>query len=157
MKRRPFYLVLLLLLSCNEASQNNNESQEAENSIINNNKQIEQWYKDKKADSLIIHMADKVIQLPPNRSPLIGRDSVKKYWEQLFQFGNIDFSIRTQEVKANGTLAVELGKYSFKFNPNPNSPIPVIVDSGNYVCCWQKIDGSWKLVWDAPVSTVPIH
>ena len=157
MRRIPFYLVLLLLLGCNETSQTKTESQEAENSIINNNKQIEKWYKDKKADSLINYMADNVIQLPPNRSPLKSRDSVKKYWEQLFQFGNIDFSIRTQEVQAHGPLAVELGKYSFKFSPDANSPIPAIVDSGNYVCYWHKTDGRWKLVWDAPVSTVPIH
>ena len=166
MKKTCFYLFLLLLSisSCNQKKETDDEtqkridteSQEAKKSIDNNNKQVEKWYKAKLADSLINYMADNVIQFPPNSAPSEGKDSIKKYWEQLFQFGNIDFSLQTQDVKANGPLAIELGKYSFKFSPNQNSPIPAIVDSGNYLVCWEKINGNWKVVWDAPVSTIPL-
>ena len=166
MKYICFYLILLLssISSCNQRLETDSEtqkridteSQEAKKSIDNNNKQVENWYKAKQADSLINYMADNVIQFPPNSAPSKGKDSIRKYWEQLFQFGNIVFSLHTQDVKANGPLAIELGKYSFKFSPQQNSPIPAIVDSGNYLVYWKKINGNWKVVWDAPVSTIPL-
>ena len=160
-----FYSIALLAIhSCNVKSETDNETQErikneslkAKESISNNNRQIEKWYRAKQIDSLLNYMAEDVIQLPPNSKPLIGKESIKKYWEQLFQFGNIDFSLQTQEVKANGPLAIELGKYNLKFIPGENSPIPTFVDSGNYVVYWHKINDNWKAMWDAPVSTIPL-
>ena len=165
MKRISSYSIFLLsILSCNVKSETDAETQErikneslkAQESISNNNRQIEKWYKAKQIDSLINYMADSVIQLPPNSKPLFGKDSIKNYWGQLFQFGSIDFSLQTQEVKANGPLAIELGKYSLKFIPIANSPIPAFVDSGNYLVYWHKINENWKAVWDAPVSTMPL-
>jgi ketosteroid isomerase-like protein len=164
MKRISSYSIfLLLILSCNvksetdsEAERIKNESMKAQESISNNNRQIEKWYKAKQVDSLISYMADNVIQFPPNSKPSVGKDSIRKYWEQLFQFGSIDFSLRTQEVNANGPLAIELGKYNLKFVPVANSPIPAFVDSGNYLVYWHKINENWKVVWDAPVSTTPL-
>ncbi|UWX54227.1 hypothetical protein NYZ99_14805 [Maribacter litopenaei] len=29
-------------------------------------------------------------------------------------------------------------------------------DMGNYVVLWEKIDDDWKVLWDAPVSSVPM-
>lgn len=133
-----------------------NESLKAKESISDNNKQIEEWYKAKQADSLISYMANDIIQFPPNSKPLVGKDSIKNYWTQLFQFGNIDFSLQTQDVKANGPLAIEWGKYNLKFTPNEKSPVPAFADSGNYLVYWCKINDKWKGVWDAPVSTVPL-
>ena len=165
MKRISSYSILILsILSCNVKSETDSETQErmkkeslqAKESISNNNRQIEKLYMTKRIDSLINYMADNVIQFPPNSNPLIGKDSIRKYWEQLFQFGNIDFSLRTQEVKANGPLAIELGKYSLKFRPAENSPIPAFADSGNYLVYWHKINDHWKAVWDAPVSSMPL-
>ena len=165
MKKISFYSIFLLsILSCNIKTETDSETQEritneslkAKESISTNNKQIEKWYKAKQIDSLINYMADNVIQFPPNSKPLIGKDSIKNYWGQLFQFGNIDFSLQTQEVKANGPLAIELGKYSLKFIPNEKSPVPAFADSGNYLVYWHKINDNWKAVWDAPVSTMPL-
>lgn len=165
MIRTSFRLAFLFsILSCNVKSETDtetqqrikNESQKAQESISNNNRQIEKWYNTKQIDSLIYYMADNVIQLPPNSKPLIGKDSVRNYWGQLFQFGSIDFSLNTQEVKANGPLAIELGKYSLNFIANESSPIPAFADSGNYLVYWHKINDNWKIVWDAPVSIMPL-
>lgn len=165
MKKTSFLSILILsILSCNVKPETSseinerikNESLQAKESISNNNKQIEKWYKAKQADSLISYMADDIIQFPPNSIPLIGKDSVKNYWTQLFQFGNIDFFLQTQDVKVNGPLAIEWGKYSLAFSPIEKSPVPAFADSGNYLVYWRKINDKWKVVWDAPVSTMPL-
>ncbi|MCC7157912.1 MAG: nuclear transport factor 2 family protein [Ignavibacteria bacterium] len=156
--------LLLSILSCNSKNENDNEMQErinnesvkAKESISDKNKQIEKWYKAKQIDSVLNYMADDIIQFAPNNKPLMGKDSIKNYWNQLFQFGDIDFSLQTQNVKANGLLAIELGKYDLKFSPNAKSPIPAFVDSGNYLVYWHKVNNSWKAVWDAPVSAMPL-
>ncbi len=72
------------------------------------------------------------------------------------QFGIWEFTLNTKEVKGANNIAVELGEYTLKFTPNENSPIPQMSDKGNYVVLWEKIDGEWKAVWDAPVSEVPL-
>jgi ketosteroid isomerase-like protein len=164
MTRICSYLILLSFLSCNEESKTgkteqeiiNTESREVKKIIDNKNRQIIEWYKNKQGDSLVSYMADNVIQFPPNHEPLRGKDSVRKYWEQLFQFGTIEFSLQVQEAKANGPLAVELGKYTLKFTPTQDSPIPAFADTGNYLVYWEKISGDWKIVWDAPVSSMPL-
>ena len=157
---------LLLMISCNDKMETGSqlqqristESQTVKQLIANNNKQIEKWYKTKQPDSLIAYMADNVIQFPPNSSPLKGKNSIKEYWQQMFHYGDIDFSLQTQQVRANGPLAIEQGKYIFRFTPTATeSPIPSIVDSGNYLVHWEKINNDWKIVWDAPVSMIPLH
>lgn len=29
-------------------------------------------------------------------------------------------------------------------------------DQGNYIVLWENIDRDWKIVWDAPVSDMPL-
>lgn len=106
-------LVLIASLSILSCSQNqksdgdiqkemNTESAIAQKLIDSTNKRIETFYKNKQADSIVAQMADDVIQFPPNNKPLEGKDSIKNYWQQLFQFGDVDFSLQTQRVIANG-------------------------------------------------------
>ncbi|MBS1620803.1 MAG: nuclear transport factor 2 family protein [Bacteroidetes bacterium] len=159
-----FIFLILSILSCNSKTETesetqkriDNESVKAKNAISENNLQIGKWYKAKQIDSVLSYMADNIIQFPPNNKPLIGKDSIRNYWNQLFQFGDIDFSLQTQDVKANGPLAIEWGKYDLKFTPNEKSPIPAFADNGNYLVYWQKINNDWKAVWDAPVSAMPL-
>ncbi len=166
MKKANLVLIVsLLILSCSQKQKSdddiqkemNTESAIAQKLIDSSNKRIETFYKNKLADSIVAQMADDVIQFPPNNKPLEGKDSIKNYWQQLFQFGDVDFTLQTQKVVANGPLAVEWGKYSVKFTALPNSPVPDFNDSGNYVVYYKKVNGIWKAVWDAPVSTVPLH
>lgn len=158
-------IAVLLILSCNQKQNSDGDIQKemdeesavAQKLIDGSNKRIETFYKNKQADSIVAQMADGVIQFPPNNKPLEGKDSIQNYWQQLFQFGNVDFSLRTQKVSAHGPLAVEWGKYNLQFKALPNSPVPDFNDSGNYIVYYKKVNGNWKAVWDAPVSTVPLH
>jgi ketosteroid isomerase-like protein len=134
-----------------------NQSAVLKKIVDEKNTQVETWYRTGNLDSLCTIFADNVVQMPPNQPPIIGIENFRKSWAQSFQFGKWNFELETQEVKANGDLGVELGKYTLSFEPNPGSPIPPIKDTGNYVVHWEKINNVWKAVWDAPVSTVAMH
>ena len=158
-----FYLLtatLLFFVACNQSSSENKEPNHEEQSIAfkktvdEKNTLAEKWYIESNVDSLATLFADNVVQMPPNQPPTIGIENFKKGWAQSFQWGKWIFSIKAQEAKANGDIGVELGKYTLSFEPNSTSPIPAMKDTGNYVVHWQKINNDWKIVWDAPVSSI---
>jgi ketosteroid isomerase-like protein len=82
--------------------------------------------------------------------------TIKPGGKQNIQFGDWQFDFNTQKVKASGDLATEYGKYTMLFTPNKTSPIPAMEDKGNYMVLWEKMDGDWKVVWDAPVTELPL-
>lgn len=131
-------------------------SNEIKKIIEEKNAEIEVWYSAGLIDSVVTHFADQSIQLPPNQPPLIGIENFKEAWNQNLQIGKWEFDLNTQQVKADGNLASEFGTYTLSFSPNENSPIPAIKDKGSYVVLWEKINDDWKVVWDAPVSEMPI-
>jgi ketosteroid isomerase-like protein len=130
---------------------------EAVRQIIDaHNANAERWYATGHIDSLATLFAEDVWQLPPNRPPLVGRDSLRRFWTSAVQWGRWDFDLATQDVVASGPLAVERGRYALKFTAGSQAPMPSFADSGNYVVLWrQDRDRQWRAVWDAPVSVVP--
>ncbi|WP_373494292.1 DUF4440 domain-containing protein [Aquiflexum sp.] len=153
-------LGMIILWGCQEqkTSQNHGDPEniEAIKSIIKKkNTQIESWYKRGMVDSLASAFAPNVVQFPPNLSPVVGKQAFTDWWIQSLKAGKWDFNRRTQDIKISGSIAVELGKYTLNFEPYSQSPMPAFSDKGNYVVLWEKFDGDWKIVWDAPVSEVP--
>lgn len=120
------------------------------------NAKIQEWYSAGLIDSVASHFADNCVQLPPNQSPVIGIENFKNGWNQSVQIGQWDFDFTTQKVKASGDLATEYGTYTLSFTPNEKSPIPAMTDKGSYVVLWENINNDWKVVWDAPVSEMPM-
>ena len=150
----------VIFLGCNQSAQKdfvqeqpNNE--EVKKMINEKNAKISAFYNKGLADSVASFFAKNSIQMVPNQDPLIGVEKIKESWGQSMQFGTWSFNLSAEEVKGCGDMIVELGKYTLDFQPNENSPIPQMTDKGNYLVLWEKIDGKWKIVWDAPVSEVP--
>lgn len=162
MKQLLFLGAIISVIACNQNKTETKEISVEEQSVAlkkivdEKNSLAEKWYKAGNIDSLVPLFADNVVQLPPNQPATIGIENFRKGWTQSFTWGKWNFSIKVSEVKASGDLGVELGKYTLSFEPNASSPIPAIKDTGNYVVHWQKINNDWKIVWDAPVSTVPL-
>lgn len=155
------FIICFLSLSCQESkvpeTKFGSEYSEQIKQIIDaKNAKIQAWYSTGLIDSVATHFAEDCIQMPPNQPPLIGNENFKAAWKQNIKFGKWEFDLKTEKVKAIGNLATELGTYSLSFTPNENSPIPPIVDKGSYVALWEKINNDWKIVWDAPVSELPL-
>ena len=156
-----FLIVSVALSGCQE-SKNVEEksgteySEKIQKIIEAKNAKIQEWYSIGLIDSVASHFADDCIQLPPNQPPVIGIENFKNGWNQSVQIGQWDFYFTTQKVKASGDLATEYGTYTLSFTPNEKSPIPAMTDKGSYVVLWEKIDNDWKVVWDTPVSEMPM-
>lgn len=152
---------LLLLWNCKQTDQEkdvvvNTDPKEVRQIIDKKNKQLETWMKEGNLDSAATIFAENVIQMPPHQEPLDGMDNFKKSWKDNLSYGSWDFKIKANEVKVCGDMAAERGEYTLDFVPNEGAPMPAFKDEGNYVVLWEKIDGDWKIVWDAPVSKTPM-
>jgi uncharacterized protein (TIGR02246 family) len=124
--------------------------------IERRNAQIEGFYAHADADSLASALAEDAWQMPPNQPAVVGREAIRQYWRQAFQFGRWDFTLRTQDVAVSGPLAIERGTYIVRFTAGPGSPMPSFEDRGNYLVHWRReADGEWRGVADAPVSELP--
>ena len=160
MKQLLIFVAIIPFIACNQTKTESKEGHPQHQSakfkkiVDEKNALAEKWYMEGAIDSLATLFADNVIQMPPNQPPTAGLDNFRNSWSQSFQWGKWIFSIKAQEAKASDDLGVELGKYTLSFEPNNTSPLPAIKDTGNYLVHWQKINGDWKIVWDAPVSTV---
>ncbi|MDX1629582.1 MAG: DUF4440 domain-containing protein [Fulvivirga sp.] len=120
------------------------------------NDELVELYRAGAIDSIGFYFAENLVQLPPNSPAIRGKQQFKEAWTQNMDSGTWEFTLETQEVRKSGDMAVELGKYTVDFTPNEDSEIPAIKDKGNYVVMWEKIDGDWKIVWDAPVSEMSL-
>lgn len=125
--------------------------------VESHNANAARWYAAGQVDSLATLFATDAWQFAPNSPPLVGRDSIAAFWRTATSWGRWQFDLRVQDVQVSGPLAVERGQYTLQFTAGPTSPMPSANDHGNYVVLWRhEPDGAWRVVWDAPVSVVPV-
>jgi len=153
MKNLVFTAVLAVAGTCAAWAQDPSENEEVRQYIDERNEQVEQWLAEGLIDSVVTVFAVDVVQIPPHSEPVVGIDAFRENWKQGFDAGTWDFDFKVEEVKVSGDLAVERGSYTLDFAPKPNAPMPAFKDQGNYVAVWERKDGQWKIVWDAPVSS----
>ena len=127
--------------------------------IYQHNANLEKWYASGDIDKVVEVFAEDCWQMPPHAEPLVGRAALLEFWAQAVQWGVWRFTLETQDVVVSGPIAVERGRYILKFQAGPTAPpgLESHEDKGNYVVMWNlNKNGQWQIVWDAPVSTLPL-
>jgi uncharacterized protein (TIGR02246 family) len=99
---------------------------------------------------------DDAILMPPNKSPIEGKQAIEKYLAELSsQLQSSDFQLSISEVDVQGDTAIVRGTYSANFTvPGMDAPME---DRGKTLNVWKRqADGSWKLHRDIWNSNMPI-
>ncbi|MEM6441062.1 MAG: DUF4440 domain-containing protein [Pseudomonadota bacterium] len=76
--------------------------------------------------------------LPPGAPIQIGTTAIQAYWQAGIDGGLSDVVLEPTEVLDFGDQCTELGVVTATGGT-----------SGKYVVAWSKVDGVWKLHWDA--------
>jgi ketosteroid isomerase-like protein len=131
------------------------DPQDVRHVIDSLNTKLVAWYAAGQADSAAQIFAEDVWAMPPNGPPLVGRDSLRSFQKATFATGKWQFDMKTDDVVAADSLAMERGHYSLKVTAGPQARYPSFEDQGNYIQLWRHdSDGHWRTVWEAKVSTV---
>jgi uncharacterized protein (TIGR02246 family) len=99
---------------------------------------------------------DDAILMPPNHSPLEGKQAIEKYLAEIgSQLQASNFQLSILEVDVQGDTTIVRGTYSSSFTvPGTDTPIE---DLGKTLNVWKRqVDGSWKLHRDIWNSNIPI-
>lgn len=100
------------------------------------------------ADSIAAYFGNNARMMPPNMTPVTGRDNIRQALAGMLSAGPMTNVVLTPvAVHASGSLAVERGRYSMTFMG--------VADSGTYLNHWQKTSGDWKLVDQMWNSSLP--
>ncbi len=99
---------------------------------------------------------DDAILMPPNHSPLEGKQAIEKHLAEIgSQLQASNFQLSILEVDVQGNTTIVRGTYSSSFMvPGTNVPME---DRGKTLNVWKRqVDGSWKLHRDIWNSNMPI-
>jgi len=99
---------------------------------------------------------DDAILMPPNHSPVEGKQAIEKYLAEISsQLQSSNFQLSILEVDVQGDTTIVRGTYSSSFTvPGTDAPME---DRGKTLNVWKrKADGSWKLHRDIWNSNMPI-
>jgi uncharacterized protein (TIGR02246 family) len=136
------------------------EEQETVRQIIDqHNANLVKWYASGDIDRVAEVFAEDCWQMPPHSEPMVGREALRSGWRQALNCGKWNFTLSAQDVAMSGDIAVERGKYTLRFSASPEAPPGMVSceDKGNYVVLWRmESDNQWRIVWDAPVSELPV-
>ena len=99
---------------------------------------------------------DDAILMPPNHSPVEGKQAIEKYLAEIgSQLQASNFQLSILEVDVQGDTTIVRGTYSSSFTvPGTDAPME---DRGKTLNVWKRqANGSWKLHRDIWNSNMPI-
>ncbi len=108
------------------------------------------------ADSLASYYHPNAVLLPPNMTPVRGKDAIRGFFAQMNTMA-ATLSIHAESVWASGASATELGRWNFAWAANAKRPpgFPA-ADSGKYIVRWVNEGGRWLMMQDIWNSDVPL-
>ena len=110
------------------------------------------------ADSLAQLYHANAVLLPPNMSPVHGRDSIRAFFTVLNTMSSPPpvLTVRADSVWASGAMAVDLGRWHFAWPAAAKRPPGApAADSGKYIVRWVQENGRWLMaqdIWNSDVA-----
>lgn len=89
----------------------------------------------------------------PNTPVAVGRDQIAATFNGMAGM-KPQLTLKTNEVVANGPIAVERGEFSIT-TTSPGAA-GAMTETGNYVVHWHRVDGKWLLKDDIGTSDQPL-
>ena len=99
------------------------------------------------------YYADDAITFAQNQAPLVGREAIIEYLKVDVDSNTDKISFTTKEVfvSNDGNLVVEVGYYQVVDSTN------VPINTGNYICLFEKRDGKYYCVREMSASDMMIQ
>ena len=116
----------------------------------------DQWQRDVAAqniDAIVALFApDAVVMM--SHAPLVkGSAAIRESWGEFVKTPGLKVQWTPTRIDvASPTVATEYGTYTESYD----TPDGKMSDAGNYVTIWNKINGKWRVVLDAPNTTTPL-
>jgi len=105
------------------------------------------------ADRLARWYAPDAVVFMSNSPPAAGTSAIRTSFRDFVNLPGLSFSFAPTRIDITAAdAATEFGTYRYSFD----GPQGRVTDSGNYSTVWRKIDGEWRIVTDAVVSTTPM-
>ena len=108
------------------------------------------------ADGITRHLAEDAILLPPNSSPLAGREQINSWLKEFFRhYAMTELAMPERELTVSGGVAFERSVYEWTLTPLGGGE--AIHDRANWVGIWQQdANGSWAEVCGIWNSALPV-
>jgi len=99
------------------------------------------------------YYAEDATTFAQNRAPVVGREAIIEYLKVDVETNTDKISFTTKEVfpSNDGNLVLEIGYY--KVVDSTNTPI----NTGNYMCLFEKRDGKYYCVREMSASDMPVE
>jgi ketosteroid isomerase-like protein len=143
--------ILVLMLACNEKAKEPGaaviDKEQIKKEIQNKEDLFAAVYNSGDLKN-IGYYADDAISFFPNRAPLVGKDSILTFLRSDLTTTTNKINFKTKEVfvSNDGSNVVEIG--SFSVVDSANKP----VNTGNYMCLFEKRNGKYVAIRDMSVS-----
>ena len=107
-------------------------------------------------DPLVSLFTDDAIFMPPNDTTVYGKDEIRSWWEEYFDFFRVTSSVQTErEVTVAGDQAFDRAAFSATIVPKQHGAR--ITDDIRSLIVWRREpDGSWKISHQIWNSTKPV-
>lgn len=98
------------------------------------------------------YYAEDATTFAPNQAPIVGREAIIEYLKVDVESNTDKISFTTREVfvSNDGNMVVEIGYYKVADSND------TAINTGNYICLFEKRDGRYYCVRDMSASDMPV-
>jgi len=107
------------------------------------------------ADSIAEFYTQNALVMPPNMGATRGKEAIRTFFATVNAV-KPTLTLRTDSVWANGSAAVEQGRWRWVWAAGAAPPGAPPVDSGKYIVRWVNEGGKWLMAQDIWNSDLPL-